>query len=212
MKKHLLIMALFCSLCMHAMAQTVPFNFDNSPVYSPFPISVTSGGYTAHLSATGAGYSIQNSGTTGNYTPVGFTGNYIYPSSVFASDLLIGFDQPLTSFAILYAPQELACDSSARMRVTAYSNNVLVGTNTCVADPPGTWPSATLTFGSATAFDRVVVHYDAPPPTGGDYGPIFMADNMVVTFATPVPEPAGMLLLIFTCAGLFVATIYRGYL
>lgn len=26
-----------------------------------------------------------------------------------------------------------------------------------------------------------MVHYDAPPPTGGDYGTIFMADNMNVT-------------------------------
>jgi hypothetical protein len=29
-----------------------------------------------------------------------------------------------------------------------------------------------------------VVHYDAAPPTGGDWGPVFLADNMNVT---PVP-------------------------
>lgn len=27
----------------------------------------------------------------------------------------------------------------------------------------------------------MVVHYDKPPPTGGDYGVIFVADNMNVT-------------------------------
>jgi hypothetical protein len=32
----------------------------------------------------------------------------------------------------------------------------------------------------------VVVHYDKAPVTGGDYGCIFMADNMAVT---PVPPP-----------------------
>ena len=36
-------------------------------------------------------------------------------------------------------------------------------------------------------FDKVVVHYDKAPVTGGDYGTIFMADNMVVT---PAPLPA----------------------
>ena len=31
----------------------------------------------------------------------------------------------------------------------------------------------------------MVVHYDKPPITGGDWGPIFMADNMEVTLAPP---------------------------
>jgi hypothetical protein len=39
-----------------------------------------------------------------------------------------------------------------------------------------------------------VVHYDSPPPTGGDFGTIFMADNMIVT-ASVVPEPGGLVLL-----------------
>jgi hypothetical protein len=39
---------------------------------------------------------------------------------------------------------------------------------------------------SPQGFDTVVVHYDAPPPTGGDWGPIFMADYMVVTIADRV--------------------------
>jgi hypothetical protein len=94
----------------------------------------------------------------------------------------------------LYAPEEYATDSSATMRVTAYMNGVLVGTNTAMADPPGTWPTATLSFSSVQSFNSVVVHYDAPPITGGDYGPIFMADNMYVTAAVPEPETYAMLL------------------
>lgn len=89
----------------------------------------------------------------------------------------------------MYAPQELACDSSATMKVSAYWKNVFVGSNTAVAPNPVTWPTGVLSFSSAQGFDSVVVHYLSPPPTGGDYGPIFLADNMNVT---AVPEPASI--------------------
>ena len=59
-------------------------------------------------------------------------------------------------------------------------NGTLVGTATTNAQA-GTWPTETLRFTSAQAFNHVVVHYDAPPSTGGDWGPVFMADNMAVT-------------------------------
>jgi hypothetical protein len=75
------------------------------------------------------------------------------------------------------------------MRVTAYLGGVLEGTATMTADPPGTWPTATLTISLPAGFDSVVVHYDAPPPTGGDWGPIFMADNMAVTPMSLLPGP-----------------------
>jgi hypothetical protein len=179
-------------LCSSAEAGAVLFDFDNVPQYSPFPLDLTVDGITAHFSATGQGFSIQSANVLG-FTPVGFSGNSIYPNSVFAADLLVGFSQTLTDFSILYAPEEYATDSSARMRVTAYMNGILVGTNITTADPPGTWPSATLSFSSAQGFNSVVVHYDAPPPTGGDYGPIFMADNMTVT---AVPEPKDYALML----------------
>ncbi len=161
-------------------AQTVLFEFDNAPLHSPLPTDLTVGGIMAHFSATGQGYSIQRADTMG-FTPVGFGGYCIYPSSVFPADLLVGFSQTLTGFSILYAPQELGCDDSATMRVTAYMDGALVGTNTTTADPPGTWPTGTLIFSSAQGFNSVVVHYDARPPTCQDYGPIFVADNMSVT-------------------------------
>ena len=168
-----------------ANAQSVLFDFDSLPAHSGLPGSYTVGGVTASFSATGQGFSIQAANTMG-FTPVGFAGNCIYPNSVFAADLLVGFSTPLTSFSILYSPQELGCDDSATLRVTAYLGAALVGTAATTAANPGTWPSETLAFSSAQPFDNVVVHYAARPPTCQDWGPIFLADNMQVT---TVPSP-----------------------
>jgi hypothetical protein len=167
-----------------ASAQSVLFDFDNAPVHTSLPISLTAGGITAQFTATGQGFSVQPANSLG-FTPAGFAGYCIYPNSVYAADLSVTFSQSLTAFSILYAPEEYACDSSATMRVTAYLDGTLVGTATTNA-VAGTWPSETLAFASSRGFNKVVVHYDAPPVTGGDWGPIFMADNMVVT---PAPPP-----------------------
>lgn len=174
---------------MVSRAQTVVFDFESAPVHSPLPVSLTVGGLTARFTAVAQGYSIQEANTMG-FTPAGFSGLCLYPSSVFASDLQVEFSLLIRDFSILYAPQELACDSSARMRITAYRGQTLVGTQTATADPPGTWPTGTLVFQSAQGFDRVVIHYDAPPPTGGDWGPIFMADNLTVMPGPPVLDIA----------------------
>jgi hypothetical protein len=186
------------TLPLYVNAQTL-FDFENAPVHSPLPLSLTLDEITAQFSATGQGFSIQPADTMG-FTPAGFSGNCIYPSSVFASDLDISFSESLSRLSILYAPQELACDSSARMRVTAFMDSAQVGTATMTADPPGTWPSATLAISVPEGFNRVVVHYDAPPPTGGDWGPIFMVDNLAVSV---VPEPGS-----FAVFGLGLFGIY----
>jgi hypothetical protein len=183
----------------YVRAQTL-FDFENAPVHSPLPLSLTVNGITAQFSATGQGFSIQPATTMG-FTPAGFSGNCIYPSSVFASDLDISFSESLSRLSILYAPQELACDSSARMRVTAFMDGTQVGTATMTVDPPGTWPSATLAISVPEGFNRVVVHYDAPPPTGGDWGPIFMADNLAVSV---VPEPGTVALLGLGIVGAYI--------
>ena len=159
------------------------FDFDSAPAHSSLPISLTVGLVTAHFTASGSGFSIQPANTMG-FTPAGFGGLCIYPNSVFAADLTITFDQVLSDFSLMYAPQELACDSSAIMRVTAYKDAILVGSNLTTAPVPGTWPTGTLAFSSAFGFNRVVVHYERAPGSGGDWGPIFMADNMNVTMAT----------------------------
>jgi hypothetical protein len=164
-------------------SQAILFDFDNAPLQTSLPIYQTAGGITAHLSATGQGYSIQNVTVMG-FTPPGFAGRIIYPNSIFLADLLVHFDQVLTDFSIMYACQELGCDDAATMRVTAYMNGSYVGANTRTATFPGTWPVDTLRCSFPQGFDSVVVHYYLRPPTCQDYGTIFIADNMRVT---PVP-------------------------
>lgn len=174
-------------LAVSAEAQSVLFDFNDAPVHTSLPINLTVGGITANFSATGPGFSIQDPVQAIGLLPAGFSGLGLCPNSINSSDLIVDFPQAtLTACSILYAPQELACDSSATMRVTAYANGVPVGTNDTVANPPGTWPTGTLSISSAQGFNRVVVHYQSPPPTGGDYGRIFVADNMTVT---PAPMP-----------------------
>jgi len=159
-------------------AQSVLFDFNNAPLHTSLPIDLTVGGISAHFSATGQGFSIQD--MSAPVAPLGFSGRFIYPNSVYQADLLIGFMPPVSAFSIQFAPQELACDDSATMRVTAYMGATFVGTQTAVASPPGTWPVGTLSCSFAQGFDNVVVHYDQRP-TCTDIGPIFCADNMHVT-------------------------------
>lgn len=187
---HLLVVA--ASLTTHTAAQTILFDFENAPLHSPLPLTLTLDGVSAHFSATGQGFSIQQPAQGIGVIPAGFSGNCIFPNSIYASDLLISFSESLSALSVLYAPQELACDSSARMRVTAFMDSTQVGTATMVADPPGTWPSATLAIDVPEGFNNVVIHYDASPPTGGDYGTIFVADNLSIT---TVPEPSSLSLI-----------------
>lgn len=177
-----------CSVC--AQAQTVTFDFDNAPLHAPLPLFLSAGGITGYFSSGSPfyNYSIQRADVLG-FTPEGFSGLCIYPSTVFQSDLLVSFDTQLTAATILYAPEEYGTDSSCTMRMTAYLGANYVGTNTHQIPHGGTWPSGILSFSSTFPFDNIVIHYDAPPPTGGDYGPIFMADNLVVTPAGGTPSP-----------------------
>ena len=167
------------ALAARAPAQQVLFDFNNAPLHTSLPLDVVSGGITAHLSATGQGYSIQDS--TAPVFPLGFSGSDIYPNSIFAADLLIGFDHTLSAFSILYAPDELGCDDSCTMRVSAYMNGTFVGSATHTALNPGTYPVDTLACTFPQGFNSVVVHYDSPPPTCQDYGAIFLCDDMRVT-------------------------------
>ncbi len=162
-----------------AAAQSVLFDFDSTPQHSPLPLTITTGGVTASFSATGQGFSIQAANTMG-FTPAGFSGNCVYPNSVFASDLHVAFSPAILDISILFAPEELACDTTATMRITGYRGGTQVATSTAQAPQPGTYPTGTLTLAAAQGFDSVVIHYDAPP-SPCDYGPIFLADNMTVT-------------------------------
>jgi hypothetical protein len=170
-------------------AQSVLFDFENASVGSSLPLNLTVGGITASFSKTGlGGFYVQQPQNTIGVTPAGFSGYCLNPTSNDAADLHVGFSQTLTDFSIQSAPQELACDESATMQVTAYLGGALVGTATTNATSlcPCTWQSQTLAFSSAQGFNSVVIHYVAPGASCQDYGTIFVADNMTVT---PAPPP-----------------------
>jgi hypothetical protein len=170
------------------LGQSVLFDFENAQAGSSLPITLTVGGITAQFSSTGlGGFYVQQPQTTIQYTPPGFSGNCLNPTSVNAADLHVAFSVPLTDFSMLYSPQELACDSSATLRITAYLDGALIGTATTNATAmcTCTWASQYLRFHSAQGFNSVVVHYDAPPACQ-DYGVIFLADNLAVI---PAPPP-----------------------
>lgn len=184
--RNLLILAAL--LAVPAGAQSVLFDFENAGAGSSLPISLTAAGLRADFWKTGlGGFYVQQPPNASLPTPAGFSGNCLIPTGISAADLHVAFSQPLIDFAILYSPQELGCDASATMRVTAYLDGALVGTSTTNAtlQCTCTWASEWLRFSSSQAFNMVVVHYEAPAPSCQDYGTIFMADNMTVTLAPP---------------------------
>jgi len=168
-----------------AGAQSVLFDFDNAPLHTSLPVTLSAGSISARFSATGYGYSIQEAGVLG-FLPTGFSGYAIYPNSIYTTDLMVAFSVPITDFSILYAINELACDSSATMEATGYRNATLAASNTQSAVPGPTWPTAVLSLSVNQGFDSVVVHYKSPPPFACDWGPNFMVDNMLVTPLDPI--------------------------
>lgn len=194
MKAPLIVCAL--ALASVASAQNVLFTFDELTPYRSLPVQTTQAGITATMSgATFYNYSIQLVGTVG-IAPVGMSGNYIFPNTVYKEDLVATFSQDLIDFSIMYAPQELATDSSCTMRLTVFKGTTQVGTTTYkITTEPFVWPTGTIRLTTTQPFNRAVVHYDKPPATGGDYGVIFVADNMKVTPAPVTTVVSGHVIL-----------------
>jgi hypothetical protein len=143
--------------------------------------------------------------------PTGFSGLGMNPNSVFIADLMVSFFDASTSSVLdlsavsfMIAPQELACDTSSTIRMFAYrGTNLVTFVDATAQGDVFTWPTITPSITSAQPFDNIVVHFQAGPPSGGDWGPIFVADNLRVT---PVPEPAALLAVVI---GLSIALLRR---
>ena len=172
------------------------FDFDAGPGMRSLPIAWTVNGLTATFNG---GYSTQQGGLAPNYGIGPFY--YLYPNSVFQSDLTVDFSESLTSFSIMYSTQELGCDTTATMRVTVYQDGAQVATNTNTGPATGSWPINTITISAPAGFNRAVVHYDARPAICADWGPIFFADNVVVTRACAPAAVAGDPGSVQVCAG-----------
>ncbi len=162
-----------------ASAQSILFDFNNAPDHTSLPLQLTQGGITASLSAGINGYSIQDSSAP--VFPSGFSGLFLYPNSIYGTDVMVSFNHTLTDFSILYAAWELGCDDSCTVRVTAYMGSTLVGFVDHTAANPGTVPVDTLACSYPQGFDNVVLHWQHAPPTCQDYGPNLFYDNMRVT-------------------------------
>lgn len=188
-----------------ALGQNVLFDFNNGPEYTGTPLYQHAGNILAKFDgSTAVAYSIQNTANVIGVLPTGFSGLGLCPDSVFGADLYVSFYDdtfglPLdvSAVSILVAPQELACDSSSTMQIRAYEGTNLVGSNTAKAPSDlntYTWPTITLGFSSTVPFNNVVIHFLSGPPTGGDWGGIFAADNLTVT-PVAAPEPVSVMLL-----------------
>jgi PEP-CTERM motif-containing protein len=214
MKRLACVIVMSMLLCAQAQAGSVLFDFNNGPLHASLPLDLTVGGITAHFSATGQGFSIQDTAQVIGVLPTGFSGFGLVPNSISSADLLVSFPQErVTDFSIKVAPQELNTDSTATLRVTAFMNGIFAGTNTSKGSEPFFWPPSTLSFISPQGFNSVVVHYDSPPPTGGDFGRIFVADNMIVTAqSSVVPEPSSLGLLGVGALGLLVCPWLRRWI
>ena len=105
--KHLAFLLLSRCFFSTVKAQSILFDFDNAPLHSPLPVNLTVGGVTAHFSGNPSyyNYSIQRADALG-FTPAGFAGYCLCPSTVFPCDLLISFDHTLSAISIMYAPEE----------------------------------------------------------------------------------------------------------
>jgi hypothetical protein len=187
---------------------TATFDFDTgTPTLftgQGLPLDQTSGGVTAHFSSptVGAGgFSVQSDAST-QYHLSQFSGNYLWPNSVYSPALDIQFSQQLSSITFTFATADFQqVEIPTTIQLTAYENSTAtpaVGSATAHGTYAGdTMPMGTLTFNSPTPFN--VVQIAIPPAPAAASG--FLVDNVIVTTtalsptatptntATPAPTP-----------------------
>ncbi len=175
---------------------TATFDFDTATpllvaTQAGTPLDQTSAGVTAHFTSptVGAGgFSVQSDATT-HFHLSQFSGNYLYPNSVYSPALDIQFSQPLTSITFTYATADFTqANVPTTIQVTAYQNSTA---NPAVGSASGhalygtdTMPMSTLTFTSATPFDVVEITIPPAPLAASD----FLVDNIIAVTAQAPPS------------------------
>lgn len=148
------------------------------------PFNQTSGGITAAFSSptVGAGgFSIQTDSTT-QFHMSKFSGNYLYPNSVYSPALDIVFNQQLTNISFTFATADFQqVEVPTTIQLTAYQDSTAttpIGSATAHGKyGSDTMPMGTLTFSSTTSFNVVEINIPWAPLAASD----FLADNFIVT-------------------------------
>ncbi len=197
-KQGALIVVTLCLLLMplYSAGTTILFDFDSGTptpqLYQPLPIDITVNGLMAHFDGR---FSVQSNATTFFMLQPPFSGNYLSPSDVYSPTLDITFSQPLTSIQVDLATVDMgAFETGSPVKLTAYVDSTagtMIGSATAAAPHGDGFAQSTLVFSSATPFN--FVHIALVPGWASD----FLADNVQVTTANSVPEPASALLVIF---------------
>ncbi len=171
-----------------AKASTVTFDFDTgTPSLSTgqgTPLDQTSGGVTAHFSSPtigAGGFSVQSDATT-QYHMSQFSGNYLWPNSVYSPALDIQFSEQLSSITFTFATADFQqVEVPTTIQLTAYENATgtpPVGSTTAHGTyGTDTMPMGTLTFNATQPFNVVEVVIPPAPQAASD----FLVDNIVVT-------------------------------
>jgi hypothetical protein len=175
-----------------APAAAQSYDFDATPLGTPTPLALTSGGVTATFAAAGAPFTVV---TASSFLSPAFTGRVLQqPTGTGA--LSIGFSQTLASISLMFAT-----NGASTLTLDAYLGATLVGTVSGVGTIPSgaVFPEGTLAF-SAAAFNNVRLSSSGPTTQ-------FAIDAVQATVATSTtaPEPGSVALLATGLGGLAAA-------
>ncbi len=170
-----------------AWAASATFDFDTgTPALGAgqnAPFDQTSGGVTAHFSASSGSFSVQNAVTAG-LTLSQFFGNFLYPNTPYGV-AVIQFNAQVSGLTLDFATAEQTpIENPTPIRLTAYTNSTQtpsVGSTVLAGTYYGanTLPQGTLTFSATTPFDLVTINIEPGGATG------FLLDNIVADVIGP---------------------------